>query len=1096
MEELYRKTGCLDYAHFVDEARRKLATAQSNEYALIAVDCDDFKYLNDLFGYEQGDRALQSAADRFGRLLKAGEFFAHVHADHFIFFVPAAPSEVLIERFTKILDMELSLSSFLPTHYNLIASGGIYYISNPAKKLEAMIDKANFARKQAKGNHVTTIVPYTQNMRDELWWKKEITLSMAAALEKEEFKMYLQPKVLMKTGEVVGAEALVRWVRGTGEVVYPDRFIPVFEQNRFVVPLDFYMLEQACLFLKKCMGEHIPVVPISVNFSKAHLTDSDFVETIFETVNKLGISTNLIEIELTESIFSYDLQSLIDTASALRYLGFSVSLDDFGSEYSSLGRLKDFPADIIKIDKSFLEDSVNSEKGRLIVAKVLDLIKSLRLRTVVEGVETLDQVDFLKKMSCCDIAQGYFYAKPMPSFAYEEFVKKNEVAEGNMQAPVTAETEAEIENQGKAYLEEIPSEFQMDNWELYTLGQNIDMGLMKGYLDGDATVQYVNKRALEYFGCTAREFREIYHNTITSFTHPDDVATVKNNEKRLIETGKPVSFQTRAIRADGKIIYLQGRSSCVTDNRGRLVGLHAFQDVTESREETLALQNSLQSKVDELQSLYTNVRCGVIYRTMDERCDLLSCNDGFTKLTGYTKEEVWRLFGGSLVGTVVPQGRAVAAENARRQLETGNYQSEYQITTKEGEVAWIFEQGQVVAGKEGSDPCLCGILVDITADKESSEALRVSEERYRIVAEQSDDIIFEWDFETDCTTFSEKYKEVLGFKAICDHMSCNEKVFDRIHPDDIEIYKSWIADTYKKTNPASFEFRLRTSEDRYIWMRTRSTAVLDREGNPLRAVGVFININEQKAIIDELRMKSEQDSLTKLYDREGIRKHTDDYLAAHADERGTFLIADIDDFRDINEHLGHQFGDAVLVGVAREIQEVLDNQDLAGRLGGDEFVVFMPRIADIDDIRAKTKAVMQAAQRTYFGDKITYQITGSLGLARYPEHAQSFDALYKAAGIALFESKSKGKNRCTFYSDDMQSGAANRRSPVEVSRRFVSRYFEHDLIYNIFEMLYETKDLPTTLNAILELLGKQFDLDRVYLFERLGESMEFRDVYE
>ncbi|MEG1426005.1 MAG: GGDEF domain-containing protein, partial [Raoultibacter sp.] len=171
MEKFDRKTGCLDYAHFVDEARRKLATAQSNEYALIAVDCDDFKYLNDLFGYEQGDRALQSAADRFGRFLKAGEFFAHVHADHFIFFVPASPPELLIKRFTEILDMELSLSSFLPTHYNLIASGGIYYISNPAKKLEAMIDKANFARKQAKGNHVTTIVPYTQHMRDELWWK-------------------------------------------------------------------------------------------------------------------------------------------------------------------------------------------------------------------------------------------------------------------------------------------------------------------------------------------------------------------------------------------------------------------------------------------------------------------------------------------------------------------------------------------------------------------------------------------------------------------------------------------------------------------------------------------------------------------------------------------------------------------------------------------------------------------------------------------------------------------------------------------------------------------------------------------------------------
>ncbi|MEG0620789.1 MAG: EAL domain-containing protein [Raoultibacter sp.] len=608
MKALYGKAGCLDYAHFAQAVRTLLAAAHPNQYVLVSVDCDNFKYINDLFGYELGDQTLRAAAERFAQALRPGELLTHMHADNFIFFVPAQPTDALVQRFMDVLDMEADLSSFLPTHYNLIASGGLYLIAHPEKKLETMIDKANFARKQAKGNHVTTILPYTQQMREDLWWKKEITLSMAEALENKEFEMYLQPKVLMKTGEVVGAEALVRWKRANGEMVYPDRFIPVFEQNGFVVPLDYSMLDQACLFLQKCKREGMPLLPISVNFSKVHLNDPDFVETVFETVNKRGISTNLIEIELTESIFSYDIQALIDVASALRYLGFSVSLDDFGSEYSSLGSLKDFPADIIKIDKSFLEDSVNTEKGRLIVAKVLDLVKSLRLRTVVEGVETADQVEFLQKMSCCDIAQGYFYAKPLPVADYENFVKSSTVAEGNMQAPVARDCEGETQDAGKAYSAEIPSEFQMDNWELYTLGQNIDMGLMKGYLDGDATVQYVNKRALEYLGCTAREFREIHHNTITSFVHPDDLAQVQSDVQGLINTGDPYDFHTRALRRDGKTIYLEGRASCTTDNCGHLVGLYAFQDVTEARERTLELQRSLQSKVDELQALYAKVR--------------------------------------------------------------------------------------------------------------------------------------------------------------------------------------------------------------------------------------------------------------------------------------------------------------------------------------------------------------------------------------------------------------------------------------------------------------------------------------------------------
>ncbi|MEF9970942.1 MAG: EAL domain-containing protein [Oscillospiraceae bacterium] len=569
-------------------------------YALVSLDFDNFNYINDLFSYEFGDRVLRRITEHFSSYLVEGEQFSRLHADHFAFFVKA--SDDIINRFCEMTDVKELLADILPTHYNLVCSGGIVFLSEYDETLSALLDKANFARKLAKGNHVNTFFTYDKKVSEDLEWRKVITLMMESALKNNEFEMYLQPKVLIKTGQIVGAEALARWNTKDYGMIFPDRFIPILEQNGFIKQLDFFMLDQACLFLEQSIVKGIAPLPISVNFSKIHIRTSGFVDHVFHTVNRHGIPTKLIEIEFTENIYLGDFQTLVEVTSALKYLGFRVSLDDFGSAYSSLNYLKDLPVDIIKIDKGFLNSSTNTDKGRVIISKVVEMAKSLRLLSVMEGVETEEQVDFLQKLSC-DLGQGFFYAKPMPVSAYTDYVKNG--------SPVTDINEylsSKDSRDDKDYLNAIPQEFQMDNWELYTLGQNIDMGLMKGYLDGEASIQYINNRALEYLGYNRQEFREIFNNNITAFTHPDDVLTVKKNSQELISSGKPLEFRTRAIRKDGKIIVFQGRASCVIDNQGRHVGIYAFQDVTKELERTEALQQALEDKISALEALVASER--------------------------------------------------------------------------------------------------------------------------------------------------------------------------------------------------------------------------------------------------------------------------------------------------------------------------------------------------------------------------------------------------------------------------------------------------------------------------------------------------------
>lgn len=960
MNDVSPAANCYIPAEFYLEVQSRLQTASPHTYALLSIDLDNFKYINDLFGYEFGDQILELATMHFSDHLEAGELFSRINADNFVFLIRAMEKDAMLERLLHLANVEKCLAPFFPAHYNFVTSGGIFPIQDRSEKLATMLDKANFARKKAKGNHMSTFLYYTQEMSDELQWKKEITLSMELALKEHEFEMYLQPKILIKNGGVIGAEALVRWNSQKNGMIHPDHFIPVLEQNGFIKLLDFYMLEQVCLFLKKCMAENLPVLPISVNFSKVHIGTPDFVNKVFETVQHHQISTNLIEIELTESVFSRDFQALVQIATGLKHLGFKVSLDDFGSAYSSLNYLKDFPVDIIKIDKGFLNASTNTDKGRLIIAKIVEMVKSLRLMTVMEGVEEQEQVEFLQKLNC-DIGQGYFYAKPMTPVNYEKFMKTHITLPGH------------------------------------------------------------------------------------KINHEEELED--NSAKEL--------------------------------------------------ERTILLQNTLQDKINALETLYTNIPGGLIHCSTDKDFTLLYHNDEFLRLTGYSKQDLSALFDNKLLNLITPEDRENVRISINEQLKNDNHAKiEFRIKNKKEKILWVLGQGQRIINQKGYDRFCC-VLIDITAEKESREALHCREERYKIIIDQSDAIIFEWDFSTNTITFSDKYEKILGLAPIIAEVIDSEEMFKRIHPDDESTLRDWIKNTYKKTLTSNFEFRFRTAENNYIWMRSRSSVICAQDGTPIKAIGAFNNIDHQKATINYLKQKSQQDSLTKLYNKEEARHAIEKCLSASVpDEKSAMIIVDIDNFKGINDHLGHQFGDTVLVEMAQKIKMLFRDSDIVGRLGGDEFVIFMRGLTNETAVYEKADTLTRVLRNTYFGETKKYKVSGSIGIAYCPQHATDFKTLYKLADIALYQSKNKGKDCYTIYHDDMTDAQTEVRTPLESSERFVASYFEDDPIYNIFEMLYETKDMHTTIHMILALVGKRFQVDRAYIFEHSDDGKLSSNTYE
>ncbi|MCR5302120.1 MAG: GGDEF domain-containing phosphodiesterase [Lachnospiraceae bacterium] len=287
--------------------------------------------------------------------------------------------------------------------------------------IEKEYNNAGAARTTISGTD-SAIAFFDEKMVEEQRWIDMISESQEKALKNEEFLVYYQPKYDPRTNELKGAEALIRWNSPEHGLISPGRFIPLFEQNGFITNIDHYMLKHVAADQRKWIDEGRKVVPVSVNVSRAHFIEEDLAEQIRDIVDEAGTPHEFIEIELTESAFFDDKKALIGTIEKLKDYGFTVSMDDFGSGYSSLNSLKEMPLDVLKLDADFFRND-SGERGHIVVAEAIKLAKRLDMRTVAEGVEVKEQVDFLADEGC-DMIQGFYFAKPMPKDEYEQKMEK------------------------------------------------------------------------------------------------------------------------------------------------------------------------------------------------------------------------------------------------------------------------------------------------------------------------------------------------------------------------------------------------------------------------------------------------------------------------------------------------------------------------------------------------------------------------------------------------------------------------------------------------------------------------------------------------
>ncbi|MCI9177790.1 MAG: EAL domain-containing protein [Clostridia bacterium] len=405
-------------AYFKENAIKFLQNNSKSKY-IIALDINKFKALNNIYGFEFCNKILEALAVKLNTILPEDNITCRISNDVFatIFSYTKDIETLLNKIFHDASNLKIANTSL---HVNL--SIGVYKLKQEDTDINKALDKAYMARSRIKGLYNDNYYIFGDDLENQLVEEQQIESCMEQALKDNEFVVVYQPKTAANTEKVVGAEALVRWHRN-GQIIPPGKFIPLFEKNKFIVKLDLYIFEQACKDIASWKEKYGFVPIVSINVSKEHFVYENFIDEYVEITDKYGIDRSKIDLEITESATVNDKIDIIKVLNSIKEKGFVVSIDDFGTGYSSLSMLQNMPIDIIKIDKVFV-DKANLESDKNIINYIVYLAKKIEVKTIVEGVETKEQAEYVKNLNC-DVIQGYYYSKPISKEEFEEYFNKN-----------------------------------------------------------------------------------------------------------------------------------------------------------------------------------------------------------------------------------------------------------------------------------------------------------------------------------------------------------------------------------------------------------------------------------------------------------------------------------------------------------------------------------------------------------------------------------------------------------------------------------------------------------------------------------------------
>lgn len=505
----------------------------------------------------------------------------------------------------------------------------------------------------------------------------------------------------------------------------------------------------------------------------------------------------------------------------------------------------------------------------------------------------------------------------------------------------------------------------------------------------------------------------------------------------------------------------------------------------------------------EMASLMANLPGGIFECLFDRELTIVQMSESFPGIFGYTEEEIETIFHNSFWNMIDPRDRTTTLTEVKKQLATSDTKEiEYRVVCKDGTVKWILDKGQLIHREGQVDSFYC-IVIDVTRGKSAQEELRLSLERHEIIMNQTNDIIFEWDMEKDTFTFSTNWHKKFRYVPLSSHIMENILLSAHVHSEDRRGFLNLLKSLKQGKSYGEIELRFLVKENLYIWCRVRMTTQYDQKGNAIKAVGVILDIDQEKCNAQILMEKAQRDTLTKLYNKGTVEKLIEeDLIKRDYSSQAALLMIDVDDFKQINDLMGHLFGDAFLMETAAELKKRFRSEDVLGRIGGDEFIVYVKDIPNLVTVKKQAEKIIEAFHDMVLKDYPKGHVSCSIGISIAPEDGSTFKELYKKADHALYRAKKLGKNQYEIYKYDPNG------QPCEMAIESCSAVNEiidsnkeqgnlsNKLVEYVFQILYQTTDVYLAIQRILEVVGQYFDVSRAYIFENTEDGEFCRNTFE
>ena len=705
-------TGLYNREAFFEKANAMIQEKKPGYYLMDCLDIDNFKVINDQYGALEGDRILRHTGKTINEDIQAvGGVCGRISADNFAVLYPAEQAKVGNHFLEKMRNERLtSDASRAPVAFSV----GRYRVTDPSLSASAIYDRAYLAKQSVKGRYDKHIAYFDEAMRERLIREQSIIGDMDDALALGQFEVWFQPQFNHATGALIGSEALVRWRHPENGLIPPGQFIPVFEQNGFIYELDKYVWEQVCKYLCKWIDDGRKPLPVSVNISRYDAFRSDLVEVITGLVDRYRIPVGLLRLEITESAFANSSEQIILVVKRLVNSGFTMEIDDFGSGYSSLNTLKDVPANVLNLDMRFLESSDNSQRGGNILESIVRMAKWLDMSVIAEGVETIEQANFLKTIGC-NYIQGFLYAKPMPAEEYENLARST----GKEQRLLALETVENLDN--NAF------------WD----PRSMDTLIFNSYVGGACIFEYHNGR-IELLRANDKYAQVIGSAGITvedalkldwaKHLGQKDRALVIESLERSIQTGDEVTDEFVFIDLPGcpKETYLRSTMRVIANSGDHCLVYCTNENMTAQRQaERMERRIAVQ-----LQAIMENISGGLSAATLiDGVIGYLFANDEYYAMFGYTKEEFERELPRGLLDLILPEDvpHVYASANASAKSHS-SMQVEYRARKRDGSVIWARSNGSVCDIEGVGSPVHIAVTSDITKERETEQRIRALNE--------------------------------------------------------------------------------------------------------------------------------------------------------------------------------------------------------------------------------------------------------------------------------------------------------------------------------------------------------------------------------